>query len=507
MRKISELFRQRFESKLSYRDIARSLNMSISTVYDYLSRAKSANINWPLPDGISEEELYNKLFLPSSVATRNRIVPDWGYINKELHKKGVTLQLLWREYREQHPDGLGYSQFCNHYQQYKASISPVMRQKHKAGEKVFVDYAGTKVDLIDVDSGEIFTAEIFVGCLGASQYIYAEATRSQQISDWLSSHINMFEYFGGVPEIIVPDNLKSGVTKAHRYDPDINASYQSFGEYYGAAIIPARSYSPKDKSKVENAVGIVTRQILAAIRNMTFTSIGELNEVIKKRVIILNNQSFQKMDTNRRKLFEEIDKPALKLLPLSRYQNATWKKATINVDYHFSFEDCFYSVHYSYIGKKVEIRASTKMIECFCNNKLIATHPRSYKKYSYSTVEEHMPTAHQEHINSSIEFVKSKASNIGVNTICFVNHLLTTRSFPQQAYRACLGLIRLSVAYGEQRLEKACQKALLIGARKYQEVQLILKNNLEEIPVDNNNLNTLLPVHDNIRGPEYYKQH
>jgi transposase len=343
--------------------------------------------------------------------------------------------------------------------------------------------------------------------LGASQYIYAEATKSQQISDWISSHINMFEYFGGVPEIIVPDNLKSGVTKAHRYDPDINANYQSFSEYYGAAVVPARSYSPKDKSKVENAVGIVTRQILAAIRNMTFTSIGELNETIKKRVVILNNQLFQKMNTTRKALFEEIDKPALKPLPLFSYQDAIWKKVTINVDYHFSFEDCYYSVPYSYIGKKIEIRASNKMIECFCNNKLIATHQRSYKKYSYSTVEEHMPKAHQEHANSSIEFVKSKASNIGVNTIGFVNHLLTTRSFPQQAYRACLGLIRLSVVYGEKRLEKACHKALLIGARKYQEVQLILKNNLEEVSLDNNNLNKLLPVHENIRGSEYYKQH
>ncbi len=274
MRKISEVFRLRFEAKLSYRDIAHSLNVSISTIADYIARAKAADISWPLPDGVTEQALYDKLFLPVRIATRNRPAPDWGYIYKELRRKGVTLQLLWREYRLQHPDGFGYSQFCHCFGDYKKTVAPVMRQIHKAGEKIFVDYAGATVDWIDPVSGEVFTAQIFVGCLGASQYIYAEATSSQQLPDWIDSHIHMFDYFGGVSEIIVPDNLRSGVTKAHRYDPDINANYQHFSEHYGVAIVPARAVSPKDKAKVENGVGIVTRQVLAPLRNVTFTSLG-----------------------------------------------------------------------------------------------------------------------------------------------------------------------------------------------------------------------------------------
>ena len=505
MGKISEILRQRFELGLSNRLIAESLNVSPSTVSDYLSRAKAASINWPLPKDVTEQELYDKLFLPVRVAARKRTAPDWKYIHTELRKKGVTLQLLWREYREQHQNGFGYSQFCHHYGSYIKTIAPVMRQKYKGGEKTFVDYAGMTVDWIDYKSGEIFTAEIFVGCLGASQYIYAEATASQQLPDWINSHINMFEYFNGVSEIIVPDNLKAGVTKAHRYDPDINANYQHFAEHYGVAIVPARAYSPKDKAKVENGVGIIERQVLAPLRHMTFTSLGEINAEIKKRLTILNNQPFQKMQTTRLELYEQLDKPALKPLPPARYQYAAWKKAKINLDYHFVFDDCFYSVPYQYIGKKVEIRATGKSVECFYDNLRIATHMRSHKKYSFATVAEHMPKNHQEHAKFSPNRLQNWASKIGENTAAFVNHMIKSRSFPEQAYRSCLGLLRLSNYYGDMRLDKACHKALLAGATRYQQVEAILKNNLEEVPANNINLNTPLIVHKNIRGPDYYQ--
>lgn len=504
MRKISEILRQRFELNNSYRDIARSLNISISTVFDHLARAKTAGITWPLPANMSEEDLYNKIFFPIKLNTKNRTLPDWENIYKELRRKGVTLHLLWHEYRTQQPNGIGYSQFCNHYQKYLKSINPIMRQIYKAGEKVFVDYSGMKLAWID-HNGELIEVEIFVGCLGASQLIFIEATATQQLPDWITAHINMFEYFNGVPLITIPDNLLAGVTKAHRYDPDINANYQHFAEHYATAIIPARAGKPRDKAKVENAVKIVEMQILAPLRNMSFFSLGEINAELKTRLQILNNQPLQKMRVSRRQLFEEIDKPALQPLPPDRYQYTDWKKATINVDYHFVFADHYYSVPYQYVGKQVEICATSKTIECFFQCKRIATHQRSYKRYQFTTVEEHMPKAHQEQAKFSVKSLKFWANKIGENTALFVEHLIKSRALPQQAYRACLGVLRLGGKYGELRLEKACHKALLVGAKRYQEVENILKNNLEEVPIESKIMNTSLLIHDNIRGANFYQ--
>lgn len=505
MRKVSEIFRQRFELNLSYRVIAESLGLSISTISDYIRRAKAAGIQWPLPEELSEQALYDKLFLPARIKAKKRIVPNWQDIHKELRKKGVTLQLLWREYREHHPNGLGYSQFCRHYRGFVKTVSPVMRQKHKGGEKSFVDYAGMTVDWIDYASGEVFTAQIFVGCLGASQLLFAEATATQQLPDWINSHIHMFEYFGGVTEIVVPDNLRSGVTKSHRYDPDINANYQHFSEHYGVAIVLARAASPRDKAKVENGVSIIERQILAPLRNVTFTSLGEINSAIKERLSVLNNQRFQKMEITRKELFEQLDKPALKPLPATSYQYATWKKAKINIDYHFVFEDCYYSVPYQHIGKKVEIRATNKSVECFNDNQRIATHHRCHKKYSFITIAEHMPKNHQEHAKFSPERLQNWASKIGMHTLTFINNMMASRAFPQQAYRSCLGLLRLSNYYGEPRLDKACEKALLVGATRYQHVEAILKNNLEETKENDVNSDAPVIAHANIRGSNYYQ--
>jgi len=503
MRKISEIMRQRFELKHSYRDIASSLNISTSTVFDYLSRARAVGIAWPLPAEMSEQDLYNKFFLPVDNNKVLRPLPNWNEVHRELHKKGVTLQLLWREYRAQHPDGVGYSNFCHYYGSYKKTINPIMRQKHKAGEKSFVDYAGMRLEWIN-SNGEIIPVEIFVGCLGVSQLIYVEATATQQLHDWISSHINMFEFFGGVTEITVPDNLKSGVTKAHRYDPDINVNYQHFAEHYGTAIVPARAASPKHKAKVENAVGIVERQILAPLRNMIFTGLAGINAEIRPRNLILNSQQFQKMKTSRIQLFEEIDKPALKPLPPTRYQYATWKKAKINIDYHFVFDGHYYSVPYKYVGKEVNISATSKTVECFCVGERIAVHQYDPKKYGFTTLEEHMPIAHQEQAKFSVGRIKNWASKIGNNTALFIDHMIASRAFPQQAYRACLGVLRLGGKYGDLRLEKACKKALLVGANRYKQVEDILKNNLEEV-IESNSLSIPLPVHDNIRGPDFYQ--
>lgn len=504
MRKISEILRQRFELNCSYREIARSQNIGISTVSDYIARLKAAGLSWPLPEGLTEQALYDRLFLPSTAQTRKRPLPDFAIVYQSLRKKGMTLQLLWREYRSQYPDGVGYSQFCHCYGDYVQTLTPVMRQIHKAGEKTFVDYAGMKVPWIEVKTGEIHEAEIFVGCLGASQYIFAEASHSQQLPDWIDSHIHMFEFFGGVSEILVPDNLLSGVTKAHRYDPDINANYQHFAEHYGVAVVPARVRSPRDKAKVENAVGIVERQILAPLRHHTFTSVGDINHAIKKSLAIVNQQPFQKIPTSRHALFETVDKPALKPLPPARYQYAEWKKTKIHIDYHFIFDNHYYSVPYQYIGKRVEIRATHKMVECFYQQQRLAIHARSDKKYQFTTLNEHMPKAHQEHSRCSEAWLKNWANRIGANTLAFINHMIAARYFPQQAYRACLGLLRLSNAYGEARLEKACLKGLIIGATRYQQIESLLKNKLEEVPIQHTTTHAA-PEHDNIRGAAYYQ--
>lgn len=507
MRKISEILRQRYELNRSYRDISNSLNISISTVSTYLCYAKTANVSWPLPQDVSDQELQDRIFLPATKSEVKRTLPDFEKVHQEYRKKGVTLRLLWREYREIHSDGLSYTRYCIHYRAYAKTIEPVMRQVHKAGEKTFVDYAGTTVEWINTATGEICYAQIFVGALGASQLIFCEATETQSLPDWFSSHINMFEYFDGVTEIVVPDNLKSATTKAHRYDPDINANYQHFSEHYGFAIVPARVREPKDKALAENAVGIITRQIIAAIRHITFTGIAEINAAIKPRLCALNNQHFQKMKTSRRALFEAIDKPALKPLPPNRYQYADWVFAKVHIDYHFVFDYHYYCVPYQYIHKEVQIRATNKTVECFLNGKRLISHARSYQKYKYTTLKECMPPSHRAYAEWSPERMKRWAKKIGKQTEKFIDAMVTARAFPQQAYRGCLGVLRLGARFGEDRLEKACEIALSVGANRFKQIESILKNQLDKLPHSDepNDSGSSTPNHDNIRGAEYFK--
>lgn len=505
MRKINEIFRQRYELKRSYRDIGQSLHISISTVCEYLRRARAAGLSWPFPPELDEELLYNKLFLPAAHQGHTRPLPNWETVHCELRKKGMTLLLLWREYRDAHPEGLGYTQFCKHYRAQAKTFSPVMRQPHKAGEKTFVDYAGMTVPWMDIKTGEIYEAQIFVGCLGASQLTFVEATASQQIPDWINSHVHMWEYFGGVSEIVVPDNLKSCTTKAHRYDPDINKNYQHVSEHYGFAIVPARVAEPKDKAKVENAVGCVERQILAPLRHSTFTSLAEMNAAIRPRVDAFNQQSFQKMKTSRRELFETIDRPALNTLPAERYHYADWLQAKVNIDYHIAFEDHYYSVPYRYIQQGVEIRAAHQTLEIFHQGKRIAAHARSAARYKFTTLAEHMPPAHRAHAEWTPERMERWANRIGPKTAAFIEHLIASRPFPQQAFRTCLGVLRMGTRFGETRLEKACEMALSAGATRYQQVESILKNRLDTLPHSHEEPHSVVSRHENIRGPDYYQ--
>ncbi|HAU1564348.1 IS21 family transposase [Legionella pneumophila] len=504
MRKIQEVFRQH-EQGHSNRDIGRSLNISSGTVSNYLYRARVAGLTLAEALSLGEQELYERLFLPSKASSTRRVLPDWECIHAELRKKGMTLMVLWREYRECHPDGVGYSQFCDRYKRYIKQISPVMRQVHKAGEKVFVDYAGMTVPWIEPSTGEIHEAQVFVASLGASQFTFVDITESQSLEHWISSHIRMWNTFGGVTKIVVPDNLKSGVSKSHRYDPDINANYQHVSEHYGFAIVPARAARPQDKAKVENAVGCVERQILAPLRHHTFTSIAEIKKAIAPKLAAFNQQSFQKMNTSRLELFEALDKPALHPLPSEPYHYAEWKKAKVNIDYHFVFDEHYYSVPYQYIHKTIEVRASGSMVECFHEGKRITLHTRSKKRFTHTTLAEHMPSSHKAHAEWTPERIHRWALKTGEDTARYIEYMIAARAFPEQAFRSCLGLMRLAQRFGADRLDNACTIALEAGMTRYQQVERLLKNNMDLVKTPSKTTTPVISHHNNLRGSNYYQ--
>jgi transposase len=400
MRKIAEVLRLKWECHLSNRAIARSCSISHSTVAEYLQRAQEAGLNWPLPVDMGEDTLYELLFPKAPRSPSSRVIPcpDWSWIHTELRKKSVTLRLLWFEYREAHPDGYGYSQFCALYREWSKHLNPSMHLSHKGGEKVFVDYAGQTVPIVDPDSGEVHEAQVFIGVLGASNYTYAEAQESQELVNWIGAHVRMFAFLGGVPEIVVPDNLKAGVKHPSRYEPDLNPTYQDLAEHYGIAVIPARVRKPKDKAKVEVGVQVVERWILARLRNRTFFSLADLNRAIRELLDELNARQMEHLERSRCELFEELDKPALSPLPDQPYEFAEWKKATVNIDYHVEFEKHYYSVPYTLLHKEVWIRATQSTIEIFRNRKRIASHRRAKSPGRHTTVSEHMPPAHQKYL-------------------------------------------------------------------------------------------------------------
>lgn len=379
MRKIRELLRLKFDLGLSIHKIAASLSIARSTVTECLRRAAAAGVAWPLAHELDDEQLESRLY-PKKQAAPDVAMPDFAHIQRELSRPGVTRLLLWQEYKAQHPDGLQYSAFCDHFRAFLQTAEPVMRFEHRAGDKCFVDYAGQTAEVIDRSSGEIRQAQIFVAVLGCSNYTYAEASWTQALADWLGAHVRALTFFGGAPAAIVPDNLKSGVDRAHRYDPDLNRAYAEFAEHYGLAILPARVRKPRDKSKVETAVQIVERWILARLRNRQFFSLAELNAAIEKLLIELNERPFQKLDGSRRSRFIELDRPALKALPPRPYEYAQWKLAKVHPDYHVEVDHAYYSVPYKHIGERVEVRLSARMIEIFAKRQLIASHVRLFKR-------------------------------------------------------------------------------------------------------------------------------
>lgn len=505
MRRIKEVLRLHYESGLGLRQISRALSVSPSTVRGYLRRSEQAGLSWPLPDTLSDTQLEQRLFPPPiMMPAGERPLPDWASLNKELRRKGVTLFLLWQEYKAVYPDGYQYSWFCELYREWASKLDVSMRQTHKAGEKMFVDYAGHTLPITNPETGEIREAQVFVATLGASSYTFAETTWTQTLPDWIGSHTRAFSFFGGVTGILVPDNLKSGVSTPCRYEPGLNRTYMDMAAHYGTAIIPARANKPKDKAKVESSVLVAERWILARLRNRAFFSLSEANAAIAELLTQLNDRPFQKLPGSRREMFETLDKPALKQLPASSYTYAEWKKARVNIDYHVEMDGHYYSVPYQLIKQSLDVRTTAHTVECFLKGKRVASHRRSFHKGKHTTVTQHMPKAHQQYAEWTPQRLVRWAANFGPNTSGLVEAILRKKVHPQQGFRSALGLLRLGKQYGQQRLENACERALTTGATSYKSVASILKANLDKQPLQKT-FDDAEPIeHGNIRGAGYY---
>lgn len=505
MRKIGEVLRLTHESGLSTGQVAQNCGIGRTTVKDYLSRARKAGLAWPLPAGLDDDAVERLLF-PSerSLTEEMRGMPPFEYLHREMKKKHVTMQLLWQEYREKNPDGYQYSQFCLRYRAWKKTLDVSLRQDYRAGEKLFVDYAGDTIPVYDPATGVASCAHLFVATLGASNYTYAEATASLDLFSWIRSHVRAFEFFRSVPAITVPDNTRTGVTHPCRYEPDLNPTYRDMAAHYNTTVIPARVRKPRDKAKVESAVLIAERWIIAALRNHRFFSIGELNGAIRERLGEFNSRPLQKLKVSRREIFETIDRPAMGPLPERPYEYAEWRKVRANIDYHVEVEGHYYSVPYRLRREPMEARVTAATVEVFCRGRRVASHPRSHSPQKHTTAADHMPDSHRRYLEWTPSRIIAWAAKTGPSTGEMVRQIMERKTHPEQGFRSCLGIIRLGRRYGQARLEAACERALAIKAYSYKNVELILKNGLDGTrallvppsgtPVD----------HENIRGNGYY---
>jgi transposase len=504
MRKLKEILRLHFVVGLSQRQIARSCSVSKTTVAEYLSRTQAAKLSWQEIQQLSEVELTRCLF-PLTSQKWHRIVPDCQWIHQQLRRPHVTLQLLWQEYKLKHPDGYQYTRFCDYYRQWKKSLDVSLRQSYRGGEKMFVDYAGDTVEIVNPESGEITPAQIFVAVLGASNYTYAKPTLKQDLSAWIQAHVCAFEFFGGTPKILIPDNARTAVTKACRYEPQLNPTYADLAAHYQVAVIPARPRKPRDKAKVEAAVLVVERWILAALRNRTFFSLAELNQAIQELLEDLNNRPFKKLPATRRQLFEQLDRPLLRPLPPTRYQFSQWEKARVNIDYHVELTHHYYSVPYALVGESVDLCYTSQTVSIFHQGKRVAIHRRDFRKGQHTTEPQHRPTSHRRYLEWTPSRLIDWGRKIGPSTATLIERILAARRFPEQGYRSCLGLLRLAKTFGDDRLEAACLRALTLNCIAYKSVHSILKTGLDQQPLPKQ-----LPLNDpvehpNLRGADYFK--
>jgi transposase len=510
MRMLKEVLR--LQSKgLSQHQIARSCSLSQSTVHEYVSAAQAAGVTWPLPENWGDSQIERALFpqRPVAVVWRKHPEPDWTHIHQDLQThKDLTLQLVWLEGRESNPEGYGYSRFCDLYRRWLKKLDLVLRQDHRAGEKMFVDYAGSTIPIHDAQSGEVHPAAVFVAVLGASSYTFAEATGGQDLRSWIGSHMRAFEFFGGVVEVVVPDNLKSAVTHPSYYEPDLNPTYRDLAEHYGVAIIPARPYRAKDKAKVEVGVQVVQRWIVAALRKRKFFSLDEVNQAIAELLGRLNQRPFRKREGNRASLYAQLDQPALKPLPTTRYQFGEWKTPRVNIDYHIEIERHYYSVPYPLVHQQVDVHLTGETVEVLHRGVRVASHVRSYVTGKATTLTEHMPKAHQKYVGRTPSRLVEDAQQIGPVTGQLVEAILAAKRHPEQGYRSCLGILRLAKTYSVERMEAAARRALRARAYSSGSMESILKNQLDRLsgPEGTPGDPRVPPVveHDNIRGADYF---
>ena len=504
MRKIKDVLRLHAAGR-SARQIGPSVGVSRSTVADYLRRAEVAGLSWPLPDGLDEEALERRLFPPPPPAqSRLFTEADWAEIHRELKRPGVTLALLWDEYRSQHPDGYGYSAFCEHYRRWVGRLSPVMRQRHAAGERMFVDYSGTRMAVIDPTTGAARPAEIFIAVMGASNMTYVEASWSQALPDWIGAHTHAFAAFGAVPTLVVSDNLKSGVIRACFYEPEINRSYAEMAAHYGTAILPARPYKPRDKAKVEGAVLLVQRWIIARLRNRQFFSLEDLNAAIRDEVARLNARVSRHLGASRQQLFETLDRPAMQPLPPEPFTHADWRHTTVGLDYHVRLEGHHYSVPHDLLRQKLWARLTASTVEIFRAGKRVACHRRAAPgDTGATTLNEHRPASHRRHAETTPDQLRERAARIGPATAILIDVILRDRPHPEQGFRSCLGILRLARSYAPERVEAACDRALAINTRTMASVKSILINRLDGRPPDRPAEATPI-THANIRGAKFF---
>ena len=506
MRKAKEILRLKYELGKSQREIKSICGLGKTTVQECLRRAKEAGIGWPLPSDMTEEELEKRLFPGVADAPGVKAIKaplPLQHIFEELRRPNVTLAVLWEEYKQTNPDGCQYSWFSEQAKAYLGSVNYSMRLEHKAGEKAFVDF-GTGLDIVDRMSGEVKQTKIFVFVWGASKKIYAEAVFGEDISSWISANINALEYFGCCPKAIVPDNLKAAVTRADRYEPKINRTYEEFAEHYGTAILPARSGKPKDKPLAENGVKLAKRWILARLRNKIFTNLTELNMEIRILLLRLNSKVMHNPGKSRDELFLLLDKPNALSLPDRPYEFAEWKKATVNINYHIAFEKHEYSVPYTYIHKEMDVKATLRMIEVYFKAEHVCSHLRSRILYGYTTLKEHMPPSHQRHKEWTPERILEWAGKYGLSVKSLVEAVIASRMFPEQAYKRCLGIIRLEKHYTAERLDKACERALKYNVLSYQGVKNILQNGLDSKTEEAQPTSGKPKEHANLRGAKYF---
>ena len=509
MRKAREILRQKNELGLTNRQIGSSLRMSHVTVGTYVNSAEAAGLKWPLPPEIDDSHLMELLRHASGVPIKTRRpMPDMNVLYRELLRKHMTLQLLWEEYRKTYPNGYRYTQFCEYYNRFAAQLEVSLRQDYKAGERMLVDWVGDSIPIIDPITGQDVPAYLFVAILGASNYTFCRAYLEKKLPFWIEAHILAWEFFGGVATLTIPDNEKTGVTNAGRYEWDLQRTYQEMTEFYGTVVIPARPREARDKAKVENAVLHTERRILAALRDIKFYGVGELNAAVGRELVDLNGKPFQKLEGSRKTLYETIEKPALKPLPVTRYEMATWAKATVNIDYHVQADWHLYSVPYQLVHETVEVRLTTRTVEVLHQGRRVAAHVRSYQRGRYTTDPVHRPKSHQEHLEWTPSRLVDWAGNaIGSHGRELVGQILKNKPHPEQGYRSCLGLIRLVRRYGADRMEKACQRAVLTGAWSYRSVNSILVNGLDRQEIGGAKHETAVILeHQNIRGAQYYQQ-